>query len=38
MADAEIQAVFGSAPANVDLTADARPGNDAAVIVLLPRL
>lgn len=35
MIDAQIKAVFGAAPAGVDLTADARPGNDAAVAVLV---
>lgn len=35
MVDAKIEAAFGPAPAGIDLTEDTRPGNNAAVIILL---
>ncbi|KAK7739763.1 hypothetical protein SLS53_005733 [Cytospora paraplurivora] len=35
MVDAKIEAVFGPLPAGTDLTADTRPGNNAAVAILL---
>ncbi|ROV97415.1 hypothetical protein VMCG_06877 [Cytospora schulzeri] len=35
MVDAQIEAVFGKVPSGTDLAEDTRPGNDAAVVILL---
>lgn len=35
MTDSAVEAMFGAAPADIDLGADTRTGNDAAVVTLL---